>query len=213
MVKFSTDAHFWNTDFCFGSRRGAFLHFLGEGLFTQDGKEWKHSRDVLRQQFMRMEYKNLDGFNQHVDNLISRISNVGNVVDLQPLFYQFTLDVTTDLVFGQSVGSLEDKESIPFANSFDRACYMTAIRTRLCDAYWAYTTPEFVRVCADVKRYCESYIAQSLKEDSANGDSMKGDFVRILYDEYKDIALVRDQLINLLLAGRDTTACLLSWTL
>lgn len=37
-------------------------------------------------------------------------------------------------------------------------------------------------------------------------------FINHLYAELKDLILVRDQLVNILAAGRDTTACLISWT-
>ncbi len=57
---------------------------------------------------------------------------------------------------------------------------------------------------------------QALREDaekSETGNSNGYAFIRDLYDELRDQVLVRDQLVNVLLAGRDTTACLLSWTL
>lgn len=38
-------------------------------------------------------------------------------------------------------------------------------------------------------------------------------FIRNLFDELGDRALVRDQLVNVLLAGRDTTAGTLAYTL
>ena len=38
-------------------------------------------------------------------------------------------------------------------------------------------------------------------------------FLDALIAETKDPKVIRDQLVNILLAGRDTTACLLSWTL
>ena len=38
-------------------------------------------------------------------------------------------------------------------------------------------------------------------------------FIFDLHTEYQDRSLIRDQLFNVLLAGRDTTACTMSWTI
>ena len=50
--------------------------------------------------------------------------------------------------------------------------------------------------------------ASRLKDDKKNYL-----FIDALIARTRDPKLIRDQLVNVLLAGRDTTACLLSWTL
>lgn len=55
--------------------------------------------------------------------------------------------------------------------------------------------------------------AMNDREDVTKTTDEKYAFIQDLYDEYKDPILVRDQLVNVLIAGRDTTAALLSWTL
>src|SRR6267378_4200958 len=92
-------------DYGFGARRGVFAPLLGNGIFTQEGLPWKHSRELLRKQFSRMQYQNLDHFREHVDNLTALLP-VDGVVDLQPLFFKLTLDTATALLFGRSVYSL-----------------------------------------------------------------------------------------------------------
>jgi len=57
-------------DFGFGPRRAAFYALLGEGIFNQEGPPWRHSRELLRRQFVRMQYQNLGAFREHVDNMI-----------------------------------------------------------------------------------------------------------------------------------------------
>ena len=51
------------------------------------------------------------------------------------------------------------------------------------------------------------------RDDATKTTDEKYAFIQDLYDEYKDPVLVRDQLVNVLIAGRDTTAALLSWFL
>ncbi|KAI4140733.1 MAG: hypothetical protein L6R39_005677 [Caloplaca ligustica] len=205
-------------DFGFGPRRSAFYALLGEGIFHQDGPPWKHSRELLRRQFVRMQYQNLGAFREHVDNMIKVITKSEGVVDLQPIFFRYTLDTTTALIFGQSVHSLVKEGRDSFSESFGEAANITAYRGRLGDLYWAYTPRRFSKACKAIKSYVDEYVSNARgtlgQGLDAAGErvSQRYAFINDLYDELKDPILVRDQLVNVLLAGRDTTACLMSWT-
>ena len=199
-----------------GSRRYALYPFIGEGIFTQDGLSWKHSREMLRRPFLRIHYQDLKGFGEHVDSLITKLSASEGVVDLQPHFFRFTLATTTALIFGQPVESLENETQDTFASSFDHASWISSLRTRLQDLYWVYNPKRYRVSCQTVKAFAGGLVKQALRENaekSEAGNSNGYAFIRDLYDELHDSVLVRDQLVNVLLAGRDTTACLLSWTL
>lgn len=190
--------------------------FIGEGIFTQDGPAWKHSRDLLRRPFLKTHYQDLEGFQEPINNLFSVLSSSTGVVDLQPLFFQFTLATTTSLIFGQSVESSEHDGEDSFGSTFDHASWITTLRSRLGDFYWAYNPSHYKAACDRIKDFADGFIKRALSTDGkdAVGESNgRYAFIRDLYAEYKDPTLVRDQLINILLAGRDTTACLLSWTL
>ncbi|KAL8720027.1 MAG: hypothetical protein Q9225_003043 [Loekoesia sp. 1 TL-2023] len=113
-------------DYGFGVRHGVFSPLLGEGIFTQEGPAWKHSRELLRKQFVRTQYQNLDHFREHVDNLLACLPDPGGVVDLQPLFFKLTLDTATALLLGRSVQSLKanvdaDETNKAFASDWDIA--------------------------------------------------------------------------------------------
>ncbi|OAQ58804.1 n-alkane-inducible cytochrome P450 [Pochonia chlamydosporia 170] len=206
-------------DFGFGCRPAVFAPLLGNGIFTQEGAAWKHSRDLLRKQFVRTQYQNLHtSLSEHVDNLIASIPNKG-VVDLQPLFFKLTMDVATSLLFGKSIYSLragvdqaaEDKQ---FAESFDIAQEGLAKRFRIAPFHFLYSPPKFRRACKNVHRYIEQYIdqikcAKGSKPEEASTSTW---FIDQLAAESLSKEDLRDQLLNVLLAGRDTTACCLSWT-
>jgi cytochrome P450 len=206
-------------DYGFGPRRDAFYRLLGEGIFNQDGKPWKHSRALLRRQFVRMQYQDLSAFKEHVDNLVDALqSSSDDVVDMQPLFFRYTLDTTTALIFGQSVNSLTNEGRDAFSDDFSEAADITAYRGRLGDLYWAYTPARFGKACKAIKSYVDGYVQDALGSLEKVGDSSQDHtqnfvFIKELQDELHDPVLVRDQLVNCLLAGRDTTACLMSWTL
>ncbi|KAL8677721.1 MAG: hypothetical protein Q9186_005874 [Xanthomendoza sp. 1 TL-2023] len=203
-------------DWGMGARRAGLLPLLGEGIFTQDGRAWKHSRELLRRQFVRINFKDLSTFDQQVDDLIDRLSSAEGVVDLQPAFFRFTLATTTALIFGDQGSTLKDKDHEDFASSFDYASMISAIRLRLADLEWAYKPKAFRRACKTVKAYASHYVRQALanrgnREEQPQADSQA--LIRDLYDELQDPDLVRDQLVHVLIAGRDTTACLMSWTM
>ena len=196
-----------------GSRRGALLPFIGEGIFTQDGTPWKHSREMLRRPFLKSHYQDLQSFREHTDILIAGLTSSSGVVDLQPFFFRFTLATTTALIFGQSASGLEDAQQT-FARDFDYASGISSLRVRLQDFYWAYSPARYKAACRGIKEFANIFVEQALQEKNRTGpDSDRYAFIQDLYDEMKNPVLVRDQLVNVLLAGRDTTACLLSWTL
>ena len=200
----------------YGKRRDAFFPLLGEGVFTQDGEPWKYSRELLRRQFHRIQYRNLDIFAEHVEMLVSRLANSKDaVVDLQSLFFNFTLDTTTSLLFGESANSLHEHVEDKFGESFDEASWISAIRVKLVDFYWAYTPRRYIRACDNVKRYADAYVKKAIEHGDGNDvdGSDRYVFIKSLYHDLQDRALVRDQLTDVLLAGRDTTACCLAWTL
>ena len=96
-----------------------------------------------------------------------------------------------------------------FSGTFSDAANITAFRARLGDIYWAYTPARYTKACDAIKRYVDDYVKVALAQTDISGST---DFIEELFEELKDPVLVRDQLVNVLLAGRDTTACLMTWT-
>lgn len=185
---------------------------FGEGIFTQDGEAWKHSREILRPQLFHRKYENLDILRESVEDLLAAISNAGGIVDLQPLFFRFTLDVTAAFLFGESTKSLRSPEVAgedTFASSFDTAQTYVAKRFRLLDLYWLIGGKEFYQACDRVHRFADQIIDRNLSPGSS--DTTKDNFLHSVNREVKDRDALRGQIVNILTAGRDTTACLLSW--
>lgn len=143
-------------------------------------------------------------------------------MDLQPLFFLLTLDVTTAAVLGKSTNSLQDqggKVGLAFANAFDTGQRYLAVRGRLGDLYWLFGGKKFGAACNFVHCFVDKIVADALnKQGDENSSEVEKEnenylFLDALIARTRDPKIIRDQLINVLLAGRDTTACLLSWTL
>lgn len=68
--------------------------------------------------------------------------------------------------------------------------------------------------CRTVKAFVDQCIEKGLSKDVGNDEKVSSyTFLRVVAQESRDRVALRDQLLNILIAGRDTTACLLSWTL
>lgn len=211
-------------DYGFGCRPGVFAPLFGNGISTQEGAAWKHSRELLRKQFVRAKYQDFRYFHEHVANLIDCLPADGTI-DLQPLFFSLTLDVATELLFGRSVYSLragvdQAAENKEFSESFNVALEGLARRFRSAPFHFLYNPAAFRKACRNVHRFVERYIREQRFMEQKGLDDMEEKepdsaswFIRQIANESASEADLRDQLLNVLLAGRDTTACCLSWTL
>lgn len=175
-------------------------------------------RELLRPQFHHKQYANLDIFKEAVDNLLAKIPADGGVIDLQPLFFQLTLDTTTAFLFGESVHSLKTPSSISagedaFGKYFNIAQDYVAKRFRLMDLYWLIGGKRFLDACSRVHKSADKIIDRNLSITDGSGEEDKYVFLRTLAEDTPDRTAIRGQVINILVAGRDTTACLLSWVL
>jgi cytochrome P450 len=207
--------------FGLGDRRAVFYPLLGDGIFTQDGESWKHSRELLRPLFLSKRVDNFLEIQDHVEALVSCVPD-GKVVDLQPLFFRFTLDMTTYLLFGRSIQSLGEQtaHAEAFAESFRIAQDYLAHRGRLGPFHWLLGGKSFRNANATVHRFIDGEIQEALaaytsKQTSTSTLKAEIDygFLGTLIQETQDPKVLRDQFLNVLLAGRDTTACCLTWTM
>lgn len=177
----------------------------------------------------------------HVQNLFDRFGKSNESlwtapVDLAPLFFNLTLDSATEFLFGQSVQSqVEKKEGLQkdghgaklskngggadwsfFGSAFDRANAVIAMKSAFMDLHALYAPRSFRRDCETVHQFADYWVQQALSEESKTGESdEKGEsyiFLHELAKTTKDPYALRSQLLNILLAGRDTTAGLLGWT-
>ncbi|KAK8174025.1 cytochrome P450 52A11 [Phyllosticta citrichinensis] len=211
--------------FGFGVRRPTFFPLLGDGIFTQDGSAWMHFRELLRPQLSKNRAQHFEQIQTAVQKLVNQILD-GKPVDPQPLFFRFTLDTTPYLLFGEFIGSLDATgsshesatEEADFAEAFTVAQDFLAQRGRLGDLYWLIGGPKFWRACKTVHRFVDSMVRERLENSNKKSAVLpetesKQVFLDSLLLERQDVSTIRSQLLNVLLAGRDTTACCLSWTL
>lgn len=184
---------------------------FGDGIFNQEGAVWKHSRELLRPPLQHKHYENLDVFKHGVDDLIGILSSQSGVVDLQPLFFRLTLDVATEFLFGESVNSLTAPRSAneqTFGEAFNTAQETVTQRFRLPDLYWMIGGSKFRKACNDIHSFTDKIIDRNLSRSSGKSRV----FLDAVAESTADRDALRGQIISLLVAGRDSTACLMTWT-
>jgi len=194
---------------------------LGRGIFTTDGEAWAHSRAMIRPNFNRTQVADLDAFEKHIQTLFQILPRDGSTVDLQDLFFKFTIDSSTEFLFGKSTDSLvaqlkgQTSSESDFASAFNHGQEYVANRGRLGfmrDFFKTKKGENAISIChAFVDQFVDEAVAYREKLDA--GTVEKDDKYVFLYElakETKDKRRLRDELLNVLLAGRDTTASLLS---
>ncbi|KAI1413298.1 cytochrome P450 monooxygenase [Hypoxylon sp. FL1857] len=204
-------------DWGLGFRRTIFFPLLGDGIFLQDGDAWKHSRDTLRPHFYHRHYENLDIYRPHLQNLLDAIaSDATSVVDLEPLFFRLTLDVTTEFLFGESVWSQRPTSSVTshdFEGAFDSAQNISAKRLKFQKLYWLVDGKKLRKACNIIHRFADRVIDKTLSSNTDDvGRSSRPPFLKTVAQYYPERDSLRGQAINILTAGRDSTATFLSWT-
>lgn len=157
-------------------------------------------------------------------------------IDLAPAFFRMTLDSATEFLFGESVDSqllaLPGYEAelaasgeqslnwLTFGNAFDTGLAYIATKFRLNDLYWVYSPAGMKEAAKEVHRFADYFVNKALNNHKAaqrnEGKGLeagegKGKYVfaEELVQETQDPIELRNQLLHILLAGRDTTAGLL----
>ncbi|RDK38551.1 cytochrome P450 [Aspergillus phoenicis ATCC 13157] len=211
-------------DYGLGSRIETFGPLLGHGIFTSDGEHWAQSRAMVRPNFVKDQIADLEKLEELMLSLLELIPTDGSTVDLQDLFFCYTLDSATEFLFGHSVQSLNQLRSgvvsgeNSFASAFNYAQHAIARNTRLGFLRRFVRDHKAMRSNRICHNLVEQFIDMALKyrEDytkKTSGDEERRSrylFLQGLAEHTGDRDRIRDELMNVLLAGRDTTASLLS---
>jgi cytochrome P450 len=94
--------------------------YMGSGILMNDDADWKLSRDLLRPAFMRNRADDLVMIERHTKNLVDRIATKyegGKYFDFKKEVSLLIMDITTEMLFGKSVGTLTRQQ--PHNNHHD----------------------------------------------------------------------------------------------
>ncbi|KAI1764820.1 cytochrome P450 [Hypoxylon sp. FL1150] len=197
----------------------AFLPVLGRhSIFTTNGDEWRRARATLRPAFVRDQVADLRCLDRHVDKLIAHIPRDGSSFDLQATFSKLTTDTISDFMFGRSTDMLGSApaDGLRFGRCFDISMQKIANRARLGWLTMLFGDREFAECTAFMNAFVEKYIVevrneQEEKRDEEAGDGKRYMFLNELLRTGEPDEVIRDQLMSIFTAGRDTTGIVLSY--
>jgi cytochrome P450 len=192
-----------------------------QGIFTQTGPAWSKSRALLRPSFDRASVADLDRleifFARMRQRIEDTISQGDRCMNIQTMYQKLTMDSSSDFLLGNAVGALandvnDETLAQTFEGAFDVAQSVIAIRWALSNLYWVYNPPAFRAACSVVHTQVQRYVARALKLRAEGTTKKRYVFMEALAESTQDPHVLQDQVLSVLLAGRDTTASLLSWT-
>lgn len=197
----------------------AIRHSLRDaGIFTLNGAGWVHSREMLRPNFAKSQVADLGTFERHVAKLITLIPRDGSTIDLSDLFFRLTMDSATEFLFGESAETLGDGGGQAFADAFTHSQVIIGNLFRYGPLYKLF--PGYKQYRKDEKLvhdFADHYVQIGLKKRdqilTEKAGAEKGKryyFIDELVSQTADPLRIRSECLNILLAGRDTTASLLT---
>ncbi|KAG2155274.1 cytochrome P450 monooxygenase CYP63 [Suillus bovinus] len=222
------------------AQRERLENFLGDGIFNRDDEKWKYHRSLARPFFSRNRISDFELFEKYTDHTISILSNLASrdePCNVQDLFARFTIDAASDFLFGQNLDTLSKKLPVPssrfqndrgsttddswgtFAQAFEAVQRVITMRGRtgfiwpIFELFDDKTAPH-VDI---IKRWLDPLVKQTLDRKALahktgiQNTMEEKTFLEHLADSTEDAGMIRDQLLNVLLAARDTTACLLTY--
>ncbi|KAF5374229.1 hypothetical protein D9758_004680 [Tetrapyrgos nigripes] len=203
---------------------------LGSGVFNPDGDMWKFHRNMTRPFFRKVRISDFDVFERHAEDTLSLLAEhlaSGVPVDFQDAIARFTLDSATEFLFGKAVNSLSAglpyPASHPLSKNTSTTNFLNHPSTKFVTAF--HEAQETKR--RSIERV-EEFVLPILDEAVEEKDKRKRDgreevnsnlkeigdetFLEHLVKFTEDKKVVVDELLNILLAARDTTAALLTFS-
>ncbi|CAG8655185.1 15461_t:CDS:2 [Funneliformis mosseae] len=153
-------------------------------------------------------------------NIMEAKVQSGETFDLQQLFFRFTLDTFLKITFGLDKNSFADpEEPVRFAMAFDSV--QATIDGRFLNPFWKFTEifSEGGRKMRANCKYLSEFAYKIIKKRRNDPKALKNpkDILNIFMNakledgQYLTDKELRDIILNLIIAGRDTTAQTLSW--
>ncbi|KAG0305764.1 Protein kinase alk2 [Linnemannia gamsii] len=202
--------HVLKTNF-WAYEKGEFTHrtmydLLGRGIFGADGH---YTSEVFVKE------------SHIVADYLGMIAEEERTVDIHKLFYLYTLDSFGEISFGQSFGCLDNPEvgQVEFATAFDRLS--TVVFNRFFTPGWQITErlTSRGRQIREDKKTITNFALKIIRDRRIHGfDKPQKDLLQLCMDmqdaeDGRPLSdeMLKDLVLNFIIAGRDTTAQALAW--
>ncbi|KJD27290.1 cytochrome P450 [Campylobacter jejuni] len=208
--------------------KSAFLHellspLLGESIFTTNGEVWKKQRELLRPSFeMTRINKVFNLMSEAVADMMDRFSKYPNhaVIEVDEAMTFITADVIFRTIMSSKLDEEKGKKILNAFVTFQEQSVHTAMRRMFCFPKWlSYVLGD--RKCAKAGDVIRQVLSDIIKPrydmaDNAEFEDILGSLLLVVdADTNKRFSFeeILDQVAMLFLAGHETTASSLTWTL
>ncbi|MHB9288883.1 cytochrome P450 [Halobacteriales archaeon Cl-PHB] len=189
---------------------------LGEGLLMSDGETWRRQRDLAAPAFSPGRLTGLtDRIAPHAERGLADWA-AGDVVDVESAMTRTTLHVICDLMLGVDLPDRRVRAIQRHLEPLGEQFAPDPVRFALPPWLPLPGDAEFDRALSALERILDDVVARR-RRTLAEQDDDPTDFLALLLEakdrgEQTD-AQLRDELMTMLLAGHDTTALVLTYTL
>lgn len=209
-----------------------FQGVMGNGIFNADGHTWyahrKTSALIFKMNRFRTQVSQV--FNEDMDEVVTFIRKQGGKkFDLHNLMHRFTLESIARIAFGFRFHVI-NKERVQFAEDFDYCTW--SINKSMVDPLWwikryfSYEGWKYHQALRRINKFAYNLIKErkAALETTPSEDKGMNDLLSLYIDKGMtgnengtDTYLpptdetLRDVMLNMVIAGRDTTAQALSW--
>jgi cytochrome P450 len=211
-----------------------FQGLMGNGIFNADGHTWYAHRKTSALIFKMNRFKTSVSkvFNEDMDEVIIWIRRQGGKpFDLHHLMHRYTLESIARLAFGIRFNVIH-KERVQFADDFDYCTW--SINKSMVDPMWwfkryfTYEGLHYHLALNRINKFAYNLIKErraalenAPAEEKGMNDLLSLYIDKGTFEEDDDSAdtylaptdeTLRDVMLNMVIAGRDTTAQALSWS-
>lgn len=205
-----------------------------EGAFTTEGKQWQRQRRLINPAFtpakLKQFYPKIQAITQHLCQTLALETQGHQSAEMHQLFMRYTVDITSSLAFGAEINTLQNPE-LELQQHLSRIFPMISQRLRSGFPYWKYFKREQDRELEKSLRFVEAQVenfihrARDRLQHRAQTMGVELDAVgtqdvleaMIQSKDENGLPFSKEELfgnvMTLLLAGEDTTANTLAWTI
>jgi cytochrome P450 len=206
-----------------------FEEMLVPGVFSAEGDEWRAQRrlamEALSQRHLRGFYPALEEVARRLLRRWGEAADTGRVLDVADELKRFTVDVTTQLVFGHDLNTLEKGDEDVIQRHLEHVFPAFNRRINALFPYWRYVRLPADRKLTSALREIHTWLASVIEQARAHlaADPARAEepanFVEAMLSArdadgrpFSD-AVIFGNALQMLLAGEDTTAYTLAWAM
>ncbi|BAT11747.1 cytochrome P450 704C1 [Oryza sativa Japonica Group] len=206
---------------------------FGEGIFAVDGEKWKTQRKIASYDFTTRALRDFssDVFKRNAAKLAGVVSNhaaSNQSMDFKGLLTRATMDSIFTIAFGQDLNTLDGSgEGRHFAKAFDDAGEYLLLRylnpfwklARLLNVGAEATLKERIKVVDEfvykLIRARSDELSNTMAQDHRSRDDLLSRFIQATTSDSGtvDYKYLRDIVLNIVIAAKDSTSGSLAWFL